>query len=331
MTAFMDAAHSSATISRDDRKLAWRISVAVVLLVVLASGVSFLYRFYGNKLFDLSGRAQWIWARHQISRNTPVVFFAARDFDLPENRFFTRIKVCADPEYTLWFNGRQIASKHVSGEERFLDVYDVTALARTGRNRILVGTRSTNGVGGLLASVDIRPEVENLAPTDENWKIFRSWRDDLPQRDAGQVESPMLIGEPPAGPWGYLTTRQGRFSPPPRRVVLPRSAAPVRAQTPVIRIRGGVAIVVREAQRAVAYDFGHTSGRVHLTLVGPHGVPPTIAIRLANAPEELALLAPATTSIAFAPGETSVIDPVSRRFRYVMVFGGRAQVDVVQP
>ena len=53
-----------------------------------------------------------------MSANEPVAFFAAREFTLPPNRVYTRLKVLGDPEYTLYVNGREIAGRLVGGGSR---------------------------------------------------------------------------------------------------------------------------------------------------------------------------------------------------------------------
>ena len=73
-----------------------RITVVLIFVVAFTAVTSQLYRMYAKKFFDVTGPAKWIWAEHQISLNTPVVFFAVRDFDLPANRVFTRIKIAAE-------------------------------------------------------------------------------------------------------------------------------------------------------------------------------------------------------------------------------------------
>src|SRR5881409_974356 len=91
-----------------DRVLVRRLTIALLVLFAFVAAYSQLYLLYVHKFFDITGRAEWIWPQHQLSREIPVAFFATRNFDLPPNRLFTRIKVFGDPEYTLYFNGAQI-------------------------------------------------------------------------------------------------------------------------------------------------------------------------------------------------------------------------------
>jgi hypothetical protein len=319
----------SASIASRDLVLIRRFTALALFVLCLTAAFAFLLRFYSRRFESFTGPARWIWASHQISRNEPVVFFAARDFDLPPTRHFTHLKVFADPEYTLYFNGRQIAARR-SGNEQHLDVYDVSAQARTGRNRVLVAVRSTNGVGGLIGSLDIANEVENFVVTDRGWKIFRVWNDALPVRDAGSARAPMILGVPPLGRWDFLAPKNAAFDPPQQRVIEPKQAIEFRATLPTVRIVEGVAVATQRAVRATAYDFGPTAGRVRFTLIGENPVPPVISYRLANVPEEFKVVESRTRSTAFAAGERSVTEPEAHRFRYVIVFGGKARAEVVQ-
>src|SRR5512142_3329075 len=100
ITAFMDAV---------DSKLMRRFTIVALALLAFTAAFSYLYRFYTRRFESYTGTAQWIWASTQLSRNEPVVFFAAREFTLPETRRYAHVKIFADPEYTLYFNGREIA------------------------------------------------------------------------------------------------------------------------------------------------------------------------------------------------------------------------------
>src|SRR5213075_1724317 len=113
----------------------------------------------------------------------------------------TKIKVAGDPEYTLYFNGQEIGGRRFGEHRDALDVFDVTQLAKTGRNRIVIAARSTNGVGGVLAAVDLSTEVENYVVTDASWKMFHRWNPALPLRDVGLSTPPMVLGQPPRGRW----------------------------------------------------------------------------------------------------------------------------------
>lgn len=301
----------------------------MLFLLLFTAAFSYLFRFYSRRFEDFTGPARWIWASHQVSRNEPVVFFATRDFVLPANRRFAHLKIFAEPEYTLWFNSRAIASRRAE-DSRHLDEYDVSAIARTGSNRVLVAVRSTNGVGGLIAGLDIAEGRENVVVTDGSWKIFRRWNDLLPLRDAGLAQRPMILGEPPFGRWDYLQPRTAVFDPPPRRIVRPLRTFQYVAKVPDVRIVEGVAVAVKESARAEVFDFGFTQGRVRLTLVGDQPVPPVVRFRLANAQQELYVVESNIWATPFGAGERTLVEPVPHSFRFVIVFGGRATADVVQ-
>ncbi len=262
-------------------------------------------------------------------RGDAVAFFATRNFDLPANRYYTHIKVMADPEYTLYFNGREIGGRQM-GEESKLDVYDVTALARTGRNRIVLAVRSTSGVGGLIAAVDLSPEVENYVVTDFAWNIIPSWTPDLLQRDPIRVTKPILIGEPPIGRWNYLEPRTAPLETPPTRVVAPKTSFSFITALPEFRDASGTTIVVQRRERATAFDFGEIDGRLRLTRLYNIQLPAVVRVRFANAPEELRAIEGPTRPFVFAPGEATAVDTDLRRFRFASVYGRPAKVEVLK-
>ena len=328
----MDAVDSKASAVAPrlpDAVLMRRVTVIALFLLGLTAAFSYLFRYYTRRFEDYTGPAKWIWARHQISRNVPVVFFATRDFDLPLSRRFTQLKIFGDPEYTVWFNGRELAGRRTD-ERRHLDVYDVSSLARSGKNRIVVAVRSTNGVGGLIAGVDTDYDFQNVVYTDESWRIYRRWNDALPIRDVGPSQPPMILGEPPLARWHYLEPRSAQFEPPVSRVIAPKQSIDFIATIPNVKIVEGVAVATRQSVRATAYDFGFTRGRVRLSLVGFQPVPPVVRFRLANVKEEVGATETTIWSTPFAAGETSLTELEPRSFRYVIVFGGRARAEVVQ-
>src|SRR2546430_15186929 len=258
-------------------------------------------------------------------------FFATRNFDLPPTRQFTRIKVFGDPEYTLYFNGTQIAGRRV-GEESTLDVYDVSKLARDRGNRIVIGARSPNGVGGVIASIDVSAEYQNMFPTGSEWAIVRTWRDDLLVGDPPYqlMSSPARFGRPPIGRWNYLSRHEGTLSTPPRRIAPPRAAFRFKTAIPTVEDRSGTLIVVPRPISATAYDFGPTRGRARFTLDYDTGVSRAITVRFANASSELRTVEGPVEPFVFAAGERTIIDPQVRNFRYVMVYGSQASVTVAE-
>jgi hypothetical protein len=340
MTPLMTEADSSAQLPRASWRSAWHVSpgerrlmVRLTLLVlfglILLAAFDRLDLVYSHKFFDVTGKAQWIWADTELSRELPVAFFATRDFDLPPNRAFTRIKVLGDPEYTLFFNGRELGGRRV-GDEAALDVYDVSELARTGRNRMVVAVRSPNGVGGLIASVDITEELLGWVTTDRSWKIVSAWRPDLLLRDPPDAARPMLFGGPPTGRWNYLQTAVAVLAVPPSRVIAPRSVTETITYVPQIKIASGVAIATKRRTRARVFDFGPTFGRLRVTRAYITPFTHTIGVRFANAPEELSIVEADVLPVVFAGNERTVVDPEVHHFRYVVLYGERASVEVLQ-
>lgn len=315
-------------ISAADRAWMRRLSIALVAIFIFTFAYTRLDLMYAHKFFDVTGSAEWIWARHPLSRGIPIAFFVTRDFDLPHDRYYTKIKIAADPEYTLYFNGTMIAGRR--GEDgKFLDVYDVTALARDGRNRIVIAARSSNGVGGVIAAVDTRPDFHLLA-TDAKWNVVRRWTTDLPFRDPAHRDKPLILGRPPYGRWNYLTARAGEFMKPATRVIAPGQVIPIQAALQDISVIGGVAVAGSHPTPGVAYDFGSgIDARVQLV------APPSLTSRLVRIRRgyNLADLPPAegmVESFVFAPGEESVTDPETHNYRYVLVYGGDAAARAVQ-
>lgn len=324
---------SSATRWDGDRELVKRLSLVLALIFVITAAFSYLLRTYSEKFYDNTGAARWIWAHHRMSDNVPLAFFAARDFMLPEKRVYTRLKILGDPEYTVFLNGREIAGRRAAtelAEDRTLDVYDVSSLVKTGRNRLVVAVRAPQGVGGLIASVDIGPEVANWVVTDYTWKIYRQWDPRIIAGDPRDLrpEAPVLIGEPPIGRWNYLETQQRELVPPPGQLAPPRESFEMIGWIPRIRTVGGIAVAVSEKERATAFDFDFTKGRVRLIADHDRAVSEVMNVRFANVREELDSAERNLRPIVFAPGEHTVTTPESHDFRYVLVFGREVRVEV---
>jgi hypothetical protein len=314
-----------------DSKLLRRAGIVIAAVFAFVFAFSRLEWLYGEKFFDAAGTAQWIWARHQLSRNIPVAFFATKEFDLAPNRAFTRVKILGDPEYTLYFNGKEIGGRRV-GDDRMLDVYDVSALARDKNNRMVVAVRSANGVGGLIASIDETDNYKNAIVTGKDWGVIRFWASDLLTRDppSSEVQPPMILGKPPKGRWNYLTQRAGQPAQPIQRVVAPVDTFSFKTALPDVDVIEGVAVAVKRPTRATAFDFGPTAGRLRLTSAYFGGFPRAVNVRFANTRAELTTVEGSVERFVFAAGELQIVDPQERRFRYVMVYGGQASAEVVQ-
>lgn len=304
---------------------AWRWAGWFLGLIALVASFHALHRFFSVKFFRVTGDAQWIWKRHRISSQEPVVFFAARNFTLPESRRYVYIKVAGDPEYTIFFNGREIGGS--SSDEVSLDVYDVSNLARTGVNRIVVALRSGNGVGGFLLGVDIAPIVQNLVVSDKSWMITTRWSDSLLSRNPPSPgEDLILLGKPPQGRWNYPLRKEKPLYPDLRYVIHPSNTIPFDTTLPEVRAIGGVAITISRAATATAFDFGPVKGRGRVE-IGP-SKEKAVLVRYANDEAELqgeGRLHP----FVFAEGESEVVDPVERTFRFMVVYDTNAQASVI--
>lgn len=321
-----------APVSRDDRELMKRWSIAIAFIFAFTFAFSRLQLLYSHKFFDVTGRAQWIWDPHDLKKGDAIGFYAVRDFDLPANRYFTKIKIVGDPEYAFWLNGVEIGGREV-GETASLDEYDVSSIAKTGRNRLVVALRSTNGVGGLLAAVDLSPEVGNYVVTDSSWKIFRRWSPELILRDpAGQKPlRPLLLGIPPMRRWNYLAVQAGTPAPETHEVVRPREVFTMPAALQGVVVVEGVAVRSKRELTGTVFDFGPTEGRLRMmTEPLPSPMSRVVYVRFTNTREELRFIEGSPTPFVFAPGERVVIDPEKRHFRYALVYGLGRSADVLR-
>jgi hypothetical protein len=321
-----------APVSRDDRELMKRWSIAIAFVIAFAFAFTRLELLYSHKFFDVTGRAQWIWDPHDLKKGDAIGFYAVRDFDLPPNRYFTKIKIVGDPEYAFWLNGIEIGGREV-GQTVSLDEYDVSSIARTGRNRLVVALRSTDGVGGLLAAVDLSAEIANYVVTDGEWKIFRRWSPELILRDPpGQPPlRPMLLGIPPMRRWNYLAVQPGTPAPRTSEIVRPREVFAITAAMQGVKVVEGVAVRSKRELPATVFDFGPTEGRLRLmTEPLPSPLSRVVYVRFTNTREELRYIEGSPTPFVFAPGERTVIDPEKRHFRYALVYGLGRRADVLK-
>ena len=307
-------------LTEPDKALIQRLTLVLIFVFVFVAAFSHLHGVYSHKFFDRTGPAKWIWARHPMSANEPLAFFAAREFTLPQNRIYTRLKIAGDPEYTLYVNGREIAGRRVD-EQRVLDYYDISDLVQTGRNRIVVAVRAPQGIGGLLAAIDIAPETQNWVVTNEQWKVYRRWDPLLLQYDiAGASEAPVVVGEPPIGRWNYLEIARRERDPQPAAVSIPTEKFIAGALRPEIRTINGIAVATAIPTKATAFDFGFTKGRVRISTADTRAFSRVVPLRFANLRGELGLVEWNLRPVVFAPGESEVTTPEKHSFRYVMAF-----------
>src|SRR4051812_8738508 len=335
MTAFMDVDSSSVVDPRlpslGDRVMIRRLLIIAAAIFVIVAAISRLELLYSHKFFDNTGTAQWIWQQNRLAQGDPAAFFATREFDLPPNRTFTRIKMLGDPEYTLYFNGVAVGGRHVGDDNEALDTYDVSKLARDKSNRMVVAVRSANGVGGLIASIALTAEFGNFIVPGGAWHVVRRWRDDLLLRDppADQLTKPQLLGRPPARRWNYLVQREAKPFAPLQHVLSPRESFEFETALPEIAVIGGTAVTVSRKTHATAYDFGPASGRARFTIRAIGNAANNVTVRFANDRSELFTVEGAVDQFVFAAGERMIVDEQSRQFRYVTVYGSAASVDVV--
>ncbi|MGN6185617.1 MAG: hypothetical protein ACTHQM_18415, partial [Thermoanaerobaculia bacterium] len=312
------------------RDLMNRHGKVFALLFILTAGFSHLVRVYSQKFYDVTGEARWIWAQHSMSAGAPVAFFAARDFELPENRIFTQIKVLGDPEYTLYINGQKVAGQLV-GEDRKIQLYEISDLVKTGRNRVVIGVRAAQGFGGLIASIDIGPETRNWIVSDSSWRIYRRWDEALLARDLDTGwETPMIIGEPPIGRWNFLDIENAQRAIAVQEVQQPVDSFEVDGFIPKVKTQNGMAIATVDPAKGMAFDFGFTRGRLRLTTDRDYAFSRAVMVRYANVRDELPLIEWTLRPVVFAPGERVVEIPESASFRYVMVFAKDVRVEVVR-
>lgn len=287
--------------------------------------------FFNGKFHRTTGNAKWIWVEHRLSSGDPVAFFAVRDFEVVPDRQFVRLSVAGDPQYTLYFNGTAVggARARASGQVA-LDVYDVTDLAVPGTNRAVVALRSGNGVGGLLLALDAGPMRENIVVSDGRWEIHRSWSPALliPGRAAPGAETPRVYGEPPIGRWNYPAEREGERFPEKTAIEDPGGAVRFATTLPKISVISGVAVLGSEPVVATAWDFGMIEGRGRLTRRSGEGQQ-VVRVRYAHSESDLARPGE-VDSFVFADGESVVVDPEKRAFRYMIVYGSDAQASVVR-
>lgn len=295
-----------------------RIVVSILLIFAISAVFLQLHLFYSRKFYITTGKAQWLWDQHRLSSRRPVVFFAARDFDIPPGAGPVRIKIAADPEYVLYFNGQEMGGRRFRGTG-VVDRYEVSKFVRPGSNRIVVAVRSADGVGGLLSSVDFGATLENMVVSGGEWKLFRVFSEELLQRDPPGAAwvSPRLLGRPPVGRWNFLTSEVEARPVENRRVVQPRQIIPFDGALPMIRIAGGVAVATSRKASARAFDFGPVKGSARLE-VDPIGQF-VAKVRYVNHPSELPAMGE-VIPLPVAPGERVVVDPETRLFRYIIVY-----------
>jgi len=297
----------------------------VLWLLIVIAAVSHVSTFFNDKFSRTTGAANWIWDGGPLSSGKPRAFFVSRDFDLPADRRYVHLKVAADPEYTLFFNGREVGG-YRGGDPLRLDVYDVSALAHDRANRIVVAVRSRTGAGGLIVSIDLAPNLENAITSDATWLVSNEWSDALLSSGGAGVRSrARLLGRPPFGKWNYLPEEKRELRASEYDVLQPVSETSLRSSVPETRAISGVVIRTSVPTEAKAFDFGFTRGRVRFETAPVGG---EIRFKFANTEDDLTAEGEIHSFVS-APGETWVVDPMESNFRYVVVYGNGAKVTVL--
>lgn len=311
------------------RETGFWFRIAGVVFVVAAI-CWFFSGFYRAKYHAATGDARWIWPETKLSSGAPLAVFAVKEFEVPLNPPFVRIKIACDPEYTLYFNGK-VVGRAVAGSASSLDVYDVTSLALQGKpNRIVVAVRSANGVGGLIAAVDYAPIRENDVVSDSSWRFLAEWRDSVPERDEGLRTLPVReLGRPPYGRWNDLTLQTRDLVEDSASRIGPVESREVSVPVRTIRVAGGVAIAASESEAATAWDFGEFEGRCLLeAAAGDAAESRLLRLRYAKSIDDL-LREGTVRGIALAPGERIVLDPTLLEARWVAVLGSGATPSII--
>lgn len=303
----------------DIRRTGWILVRIAVILALVVGALSRLDRMYEEKFYGKTGDAEWIWIDRDPLARRPVAFFAVRNFTLASPVRLVTLKIAAEPSYEIWFDGQQIA-RHAPGRSVVdLDVYDLTKLARPGTNRIVVGLRSANGIGGCLAGIDVGADRQNEIVTDSSWRIFDRWSAALPEKDPRHFasENPLLLGRPPSGRWNFPDAVDRTIEAPPEHEIQAVSRREVQTRIPVVKIVSGVAVLAGRELPATVLDFGHVQGwgvvgrqRKGTEAVLVRYLASIDQLRVEASPERLVI----------ARGEPFVVDPEERRFRYMVVY-----------
>lgn len=303
-----------------------RWGIAAIMILGCAAALFSLGRFWSTKFYRITGDANWLWSHHRIAADEPEAFFLSREFDLPPDRAWVRIRVAADPEFILWFNGVEVGGQASDG--RALFSYDVTARARESGNRIVLAARSPRGVGGVLATVDVAPLKRNWLVSDATWSLHSNWSPHLLDGSAADASStnPRVLGSPPFGRWNYPEEREVEEYSPDWVKIEPHAATRYDSWLPKVEKKSGVMVAGREAAEATAFDFGRVEGRAAIR-VEP-GRKRAIFYRYASRAEDLEQPGVVEAFVA-GEGEREVVSPEPRAFRYLIVYDEPAEAWVV--
>jgi len=121
-------------------------------------------------------RGRWILHPDPVSRTA----YFEKEVVLPSRVRDAWIRISAPEHYVLSLNGFPVADR--DGDERQMDLYDITPLLRSGTNRILIGSASRLGPPRIFAEGRVRTRDGRLIffETDASWTSSR-------QGDSGSV------------------------------------------------------------------------------------------------------------------------------------------------
>jgi hypothetical protein len=117
-------------------------------MIVSAAAVA-IYRRAEDRSHGWSSRAQWIWYARAGKKPAPLRFWAERDVAIDRVPERVEARFFVDPEFTLFVNGRRVASGSGRPGDPLRTV-DLAPELRPGRNRILIEASSPDGIGGIL-------------------------------------------------------------------------------------------------------------------------------------------------------------------------------------
>ncbi len=296
---------------RRPRLRAWLVAYLATAVLALAAHLRPVLR--ARSLPTASAR--WIWKPISHLDHNPTSFYAVRDFALGSPPARARLMITADEEYVVTLNGKRIgAGAFAPGAP--LDVYEVGPLLLPGGNRLLVELRSSDGAGGLLASLVDEASGRQIVGTGEPWRIFPSYQLGLARGwiPVGGGEPAFAWGYPPIGRWGrpragvprpLLGEEMGPPLPPASMLPLSLPAGMSEGRAP---------------GSPILYDWGRPV-EGFLTLE----VPPARELGMAllftgeTPPDPLAVRP--TAAVLVMPGAPQWLDTRPRRFRYALLVG----------
>ncbi|HEY3567459.1 MAG TPA: hypothetical protein VGP73_05950 [Thermoanaerobaculia bacterium] len=293
------------------RLRAWLI--AYLAVAVLAVGAHLRPVLRARSL--PTAAAQWIWKPVDHLDHNPTAFYAARDFDLASPPARARLMITADEEYVVTLNGKRIgAGAFERGAP--LDVYEVGPLLLPGGNRLLVELRSSDGTGGLLASLVDEATGRQIVGTGGEWRILPSHQLGLPRgwTPIGGGEPAFVWGYPPVGRWGR--PRVGA----PRPLLDQEMVPPLPAASMLpLSLPAGLS-EGRPPGSPLLYDWGRTVEGI-LTLEVPPSKDLGMALLFTGETPPDPLAARPTASVLVMPGAPEWLDARPRRFRYALLVG----------